>query len=102
VFPSEIDHKPLVVTKANKLLANQFERIDFNKFKCNCINITTKQQYCHYIRVIYRPYYCDCSTFLDLAYCHHILAINKLELAKIVLDLTYVHPAEPRRLIIRK
>jgi hypothetical protein len=30
------------------------------------------------------------------------LAINKLELANIILDQTYVKPVEPRRLFVRK
>ena len=46
--------------------------------------------------------YCCFLTFIDLAYCHHILAINKLELANIILDQTYVKPVEPRRLFVRK
>jgi len=45
---------------------------------------------------------CSCSTFLDLAYCHHILAINSLNLANIVLDPTYVKKQEARRLEARK
>ena len=45
---------------------------------------------------------CSCSTFLDLAYCHHILAINNLDLAKIILHPTYVKQPEPRRLQARK
>ena len=38
---------------------------------------------------------------MDLAYCHHILAINSLNIAKIVLDPTYIKPVEPRRLAVR-
>ena len=42
------------------------------------------------------------SSFLDLAYCHHILAINRLNLANIILDPSYIQPPEPRRLAERK
>ena len=38
---------------------------------------------------------------MDLAYCHHILAINSLNIANIVLDPTYIKPVEPRRLAVR-
>ena len=47
------------------------------------------------------PYYCGCSYFLDLHYCHHILAIIRLNIAKIILDPTYVAPVEPRKLVAR-
>ena len=39
----------------------------------------------HFIRICEPVYYC-CSTFSDHAYCHHILAINKLPLANTVLN----------------
>ena len=42
------------------------------------------------------------SSFLDLAYRHHILAINRLNLANIILDPFYIQPPEPRRLAVRK
>ena len=61
----------------------------------------TTQPYSHFIRIC-NPVFCSCSTYLDLAYCHHILAINKLNLANIILDPTYVKPVEPRRLQVRK
>jgi hypothetical protein len=40
------------------------------------------------------PYYCGCSYFLDL---HYILVIIRLNIAKLILDPTYVVPAEPRK-----
>jgi len=55
--------------------------------------------YSHFIRVC-GPVFCCCSTFLDLAYC--LLAINRLNLAKIILDPSYIQPPEPRRLAVRK
>ena len=45
------------------------------------------------------PYYCTCSYFIDLHYCHHILAVIRLNIAKIILDPTYVPPVEPRKLV---
>jgi hypothetical protein len=36
------------------------------------------------------PVFCCCSTFMDLAYCHHILAINSLNIANKVLDPIYI------------
>ena len=33
--------------------------------------------------------------------CHHILAIIRLNIAKIILDPTYVAPVEPRKLVAR-
>ena len=47
------------------------------------------------------PYYCDCSTFIDLAYCHHLLAINRLGLSKISIDPLFIAPEPPRRLVTR-
>ncbi len=41
---------------------------------------------------------CTCSTYLGLSYCHHILSVNRLNLAQIILDPTYVEAHEPRRL----
>ncbi len=38
---------------------------------------------------------------MDLAYCHHILAINSLNIANIVLDPSYIKPVESRRLAVR-
>jgi len=38
---------------------------------------------------------------MDLAYCHHILAINSLDIANIILYPTYIKPVEPRRLAVR-
>ena len=48
------------------------------------------------------PYYCNCPTFLDVAYCHHILALNKFKLANIIIDPMYVEPEKPRWLESRK
>ena len=47
------------------------------------------------------PYYCTCSYFIDLHYCHHILTIIRLNIAKIILDPMYVPPVEPRKLVAR-
>jgi hypothetical protein len=54
-----------------------------------------------YLVHICGPVYCCCSTFVDLAYCHHILAIIKFDLANIILDPLYVKPVESRRLAVR-
>jgi hypothetical protein len=45
------------------------------------------------------PYYCICSYFTDLHYCNYILVIKRLNIAKIILDTTYVPPVEPRKLV---
>lgn len=101
VYPSQIDHRKEVVDKAKKLRMEMFWRADFNNFRYDSVSKTTGQPYSHFIRVC-NPVMCSCSTFLDLAYCHHILAINYLDLANIILDPTYVKPPEPRRLQARK
>ena len=31
------------------------------------------------------PYYCECPTFRDVAYCHHILAVIKFNWANIII-----------------
>ena len=47
------------------------------------------------------PYYRNCSYFIDLHYCHHILALIRLKKAKIILNQNYVAPAESRKLVAR-
>jgi hypothetical protein len=47
------------------------------------------------------PYYRGFSYFFHLHYFHHIIAIIRLNIAKIILDSTYVAPAEPRNLVAR-
>jgi hypothetical protein len=69
----------------------------FNNIRFDSKNKKTGMPYSHFIRVC-GPVFCCCSTFLDLAYYHHILAINRLNLAKIILDPSYIQPPEPRRL----
>ncbi len=54
----------------------------------------------HFIRIC-DPVFCCCSTFLDLTYCHHILAINRLQITDIILDSTYIKLVEPNRLAVR-
>ena len=41
-------------------------------------------------------------SFFDRIYCHHIQAINILQLANIMIYLTYVKPPQPRRLVARQ
>ena len=100
LYPSQINHRPEVVTRAKKFTKEQFVRFDFNTIRCDCIS-KAGISYCHFIR-IYAPIYCCCYTFCDLAYCHHILALNRLQLANITLDPTYIEKPEPRRLHVRK
>ena len=55
-----------------------------------------------YQRYIYvNPFCCNCKEFWDVSYCHHILAVNRLGIAHIVLDPNYVPPPLRRRLAIR-
>ena len=41
-------------------------------------------------------------SLFDRKYCHHILVINSLQLTDKVIDLTYVDPPQPRRLVARQ
>ena len=45
------------------------------------------------------PYYCNCSYFINLHYCHHLLALIRLNIAKIILNPNYVAPAKSRKLV---
>jgi len=101
IYPNSRDPKRIVLSKSNKLVVDQFIRLDFNNIRFDSKNKKTGMPYSHFIRVC-GPVFCCCSTFLDLAYCHHILAINRLNLAKIILDPSYIQPPEPRRLAVRK
>ena len=56
--------------------------------------------YSRLIRIV--PYYCNCPTFLDVAYCHHILTINKFKLANIIIDPMLIEPEPLRKLEARK
>jgi hypothetical protein len=78
----------------------QFFRLDFNNIRFDSKSKKTGLPYSHFFRIC-GPVYCCCSTFVDLAYCHHILAIIKFDLANIILDPLYVKPVEPRRLAVR-
>ena len=49
---------------------------------------------------IWQPTFRSCATFLDLDYCHHILAINRLNLAIIILDPTTIISDEPKRRLV--
>ena len=100
IYPSQVDHKRKVVIKSNKLYKAQFFRLDFNNIRFDSKSKKTGLPYSHFIRIC-GPVYCCCSTFVDLAYCHHILAIIKFDLANIILDPLYVKPVEPRRLAVR-
>ena len=100
IYPSQVDHKRKVVIKSNKLYKAQFFRLDFNNIRFDSKSKKTGLPYSHFIRIC-GPVYCCCSTFVDLAYCHHILAIIKFELVNIILDPLYVKPVEPRRLAVR-
>ena len=100
IYPSETNHKKKVVAKSLKLKIEQFIRLDFLNIRFDSKNKKNGLPYSHFIRIC-GPVFCCCSTFMDLAYCHHILAINSLNIAKIVLDPTYIKPVEPRRLAVR-
>ena len=41
-------------------------------------------------------------SFFDRIYCHHIIDINRLQLAYIVIDLTKVKAPQPRKLVARQ
>ncbi len=61
------------------------------------VKITTGETYYYSINV-YVPIFCQCSTFLDMAYCQHMLTINALNLAYTIIDLTFIASPAPRRL----
>jgi len=94
-YPTMItgDMKKKVVEKSKKITKEQFFPAELNAIWYK----NSDQWY----KIWLVPYYCGCSYFLDLHYCHHILAIIRLNIAKIILDSTYVAPAEPRKLVAR-
>ena len=100
LYPNSKETKRKVLSKSLSLIADQFFRCDFNNIRFDSKNKKTGMPYSHFIRIC-GPVFCCCSTFLDLAYCHHILAINRLQIADIILDPTYIKPVEPRRLAVR-
>jgi len=64
---------------------------------------STNKNGAYYSRLIQIvPYYCNCPTFRDAAYCHHILAIIKFKLANIIIDPMYVEPEKPKKLQTKK
>jgi hypothetical protein len=63
----------------------------------------TNKNEAYYSRLIQIvPYYCNCPTFRDVAYCHHILAIIKFKLANIIIDPINVEPEKPKKLQTKK
>ena len=99
LYPCSLNHDKAVLDKASRLNANNFMQITINIIRFDSINKTTGLTSSRRIQIF--PYYCDCITFLDLAYCHHLLAINRLGLLKISIDPTYKAPEPPRRLVTR-
>ena len=89
-----------IIQKAKKLQANSFLRINPNTFRFDIYDSNGSYKASYFIGIF--PYYCYCSSFWDLAYCEHILAINKLELAKIIIDPFFKEPEPSRRLVARK
>lgn len=99
LYPCSLNHDKSVVEKANSLNINNFCQINVNTIRFDSTSKTTGLAYSRRIYIF--PYHCECSTFIDLAYCHHLLAINRLGVSKIIIDPNYIAPAMPRRLVVR-
>ena len=67
--------------------------MNFNNFRFDNASKTTDQPHTQFIRLC-SPVWCSCSTFINLTYCPHILAINKINLAFMVLDPTHKEKTE--------
>ena len=87
LYASQKNYDKSSVAKSEKLSCEQFYQhyvngvldiISIRFLKTNVMGY----YYSRLIQVV--TYYCNCPTFLDVAYCHHILAINKFKLANIL------------------
>ena len=76
-------HDKSIVEKANSLNIYNFCQINVNTIRFDSISKRTGLVYSRRINIF--PYHCECSTFIELAYCHHLLAINRLGVSKIVI-----------------
>ena len=98
LFPQK-PYSPEIVAKSHKYTINHFAKINNTTIRFDALNQSTKVWYNRFINI--SPAYCPCYTYLDRAYCHHILAINRLEVANIVIDPTFI-PATMKRTLVAK
>ena len=91
-------HDKAIVEKSESLSQNHFFRVDGNTIRFDSFD----QFGAAYHRYVYiKPFFCNCKTFWDKSYCHHILAVNRLGIANIILDPNFVPEPEKRRLLVR-
>jgi hypothetical protein len=108
LYPSEekAAHDQHIRSKIEKInpqmfyqVFDNFNRLDTNKFNFWKTDRTGK----YYNRLIQiYPYYCNCPTFWDHHYCHHILAIIKFKFANIVINPLKTLKEPARLLVARK
>jgi len=104
-YPSSMNFDKDILAKSEKLSADQFYKEYVNgELMLNYLRFwKTNKNGVYYSRLIQIvPYYCNCPTFRDVAYCHHILAIIKFKLANIIIDPMYVEPEKPKKLQTKK
>ena len=94
-----------ILAKSEKLTATMF----YKKYVNGELMVSylrfwkTNKNGVYYSRLIQIvPYYCECPAFRYVAYCHHILAIIKFNLANIIIDPMYVEPEKPKKLHTKK
>ena len=87
--PSSTNFDKDILAKSEKLTANMFYKEYVNgELMVNYLRFwKTNKNGVYYSRLIQIvPYYCECPAFRYVAYCHHILAIIKFNLANIIID----------------
>ena len=84
----EVNFDKDILAKSEKLTANMFYKEYVNgELMVNYLRFwKTNKNGVYYSRLIQIVPYCECPTFRDVAYCHHILAIIKFNLANIIID----------------
>lgn len=86
LYPGTTKLNSDIKLRSSKLIKNNFYKLETNPnyIRFDNQNKTTGQMYSRFIQI--EPASCLCSTFIDNAYCHYILEIHRLEIAKKVLD----------------
>ena len=97
-FRKHNGHDIEIIEKSESLNVHQFMRLDYNTVRFDSIDSFGRAYSRH---IFINPFHCNCRSFWDKSYCHHILAINRLKVASIILYPNYVEEPPKRRLTVR-
>ncbi len=68
----------MITSEMKKKIVEKSELITREIFYPAELNAIWYKKYDNYYKTFLVPYYCTCSYFIDLHYCHHILDVIRL------------------------